>query len=166
MKEKTKEILISYLFLELQNYATMPYEIFLIGFTFWQSFICRIFASITDLILLYYFFNTKVIWNPKKNNNSIKHHLLGGLKLAIQSPPVYALKIVFVNLFIIPFFQKLGSGIEIIKWNDVGLTLIISVIFCFVVGFLYSLFRKQILNFYKKIIKKITDIFKTKRASS
>ncbi|HPT08455.1 MAG TPA: hypothetical protein PLE28_02050 [bacterium] len=159
-KDRKREMLISYLFLELQNYATIPYEVFLIGFTFWQSFICRVFASFTDLILLYYFFDTKIIWNPKKNNNKFKNHLLSGLKLVVQSPPLYALKIVFVNLFIIPLFQKLGSNIEIIEWNNIGLTLIISILFCFTVGFFYSLFRKQILKFYKKI----TDLFKTKRA--
>ncbi len=141
-----KERLLFYLALEVINYLILPYEVYLIGFSFAQSLVCRIFASITDLVVVIFFFNTKKIWDAEKPNKTAVDHLLAGVKLLIQFPVIYVLKVVFVNTTAIPQLQEWGFKIEAISWNNIGTTLIFAVIFCLLFGALYSILRDRIVK--------------------
>jgi hypothetical protein len=141
-----KERLLFYLAMEVINYLILPYEVYLIGFSFAQSLVCRVFASVTDLAVVIFFFNTKKIWDAEKTDKTALDHLLAGVKLLIQFPVIYVLKVIFVNMIAIPRLQKWGFQIEIISWDNIGTTLIFAVIFCLFFGALYSIFRDRMLK--------------------
>lgn len=81
--------------------------------------------------MVFFFFGTKKIWDPNKVNKTIKDHLLAGVKLLIQFPFVYFLKILFVNLVVIPKLQSMGSEIETISQSNIITAIIVTVIFLF-----------------------------------
>lgn len=144
MKGKLKERVIFYLMMEVFNYSILFYEVYIIGFSFEQSLVCRLFASITDLIVVIFFFNNKKIWDAEKENKTIKDHFLAGIKLLIQFPPIYILKVIFVNLLVVPKLQGLGLTIEKISWESIGTTITVASIFCLVAGIAYSVLQKKI----------------------
>lgn len=149
-----KERLLFYVVMEIINYAILPYEVYLVGFSFEQSLICRLFASLTDLVVVIFFFNTKSIWDPEKENKTIKDHLLAGVKLLVQFPIIYILKVMFVNSVAIPKLQNLGFEIERISWSNIGVTIVMSVLFCLAMGVLYSVFRERILSLFGLLKKR------------
>ncbi len=140
-----KEKLLFYLLVEVLNYAALPYEVYIIGFSFEQSIICRIFASLTDLIVVFLFFGVKKVWDPNKENKTIVDHLLAGVKLLIQFPVMYFLKVLFVNLVVIPRLQNWGVEVMLITQKNITTAVVTTIIFCLTGGVLYSIFRKKIL---------------------
>jgi hypothetical protein len=162
MKEKIRERAFTYIAMEIINYSLMIYEIFLVGLTVEQSLVCRIFTSFTDLIMLFFFFNTKFIWNEKAENNKLKNHLLAGVKMGIQFPVVYVIKISTANTLFIPLLQKLGMNIDVIHWSKIVISLFLAITVCFLGGFLYSRYRRKIIMFFNKIRIKIRILKKLK----
>lgn len=162
MKEKIREKVFTYIAMEIINYSLMIYEIFILGLTIEQSLVCRIFTSFTDLIILLLFFNTKFLWNEKAKNDKLKNHLLAGVKMGIQFPIAYAIKISTANRLLIPLLQKLGMDINVIHWSKIVISLLLAIAVCFLGGFLYSLYRQKINIFFNKIKIKIKIFQKLK----
>jgi hypothetical protein len=161
MKKKIKERLLTYLIMEIINYSLMIYEIYILGLSPAQSLVCRMFTSFTDLIMIFFFFNTKFLWNEKEKNNKLKNHLLAGVKMGIQFPFAYAIKIAVANKLFIPFLKKSGIDIDLIHESKIVITLSLAIIVCFIGGFLYSLYREKITIFFDKIkiFKKLKNMF-------
>lgn len=150
------EKLFFYLILEMINYSIMPYEIFVLKFSFRQSIICRLFASLTDIFVVYFFLSTNNIWSVSQEKIRSIDHILAGIKLASQSPIVYIIKIVFVNQIIIKRLQKWHVKIEIINWPKIGKAMLSMLIICFIGGTTYSIFRAEILLFLKELLAKLS----------
>lgn len=146
------EKVVFYIILEIVNYAILPYEVFVLKFSFRQSLVCRLFTSLTDIIIVFFFLGTDAVWSIEKEDKNIVDHVLAGIKLASQSPIIYALKIIIVNQLIIRGLQKLTLKIDIISWPKIGQAMISATILCFVSGVLYSIFRGEMILFLKELI--------------
>jgi hypothetical protein len=167
-----KEKIIFYLMMEAANYATIFYEVYIIGLSWEQSLVCRLFASLTDLIVLIFFFNNKgvwkKIWDPQKKHRTFKSHLMAGVKLLVQFPVIYFIKVIFVNSLVIPELKSWGIEIELIGWNNLMIAVVLTVIFCLLFGTLFSFLREKKLRkekiFYFSFIIVGNKILKFKKA--
>ncbi|PKM91491.1 hypothetical protein CVU82_02750 [Candidatus Falkowbacteria bacterium HGW-Falkowbacteria-1] len=146
------ERIVFYIMLELVNFLILPYEVLVLKFSFKQSLICRLFTSLTDIVIVFFFLSTDGVWSSKEIDRNIVDHFLAGVKLASQSPVIYIAKIIFVNNVVIRGLQKLNLKISLITWPNIGKAMISAITFCFVSGALYSIFREEILEFLKNFI--------------
>ncbi|MFA4942396.1 MAG: hypothetical protein WC564_02045 [Patescibacteria group bacterium] len=149
MKEKWS----FYCLLQALNYIVLPYEVLVIGFSFEQSLICRLFGSLTDLIVIFFFFESKIIWDVKKEGKNILDHFMAGIKMLVQLIPIYILKILFVNFLVIPQLDSLGIAVTIISSENIKEAILISVVGSLLIGMVYSIFREKILAIKIKRIK-------------
>ncbi len=145
------EKIIFFLLLEVINWSIMPYEIFVLKFSFKQSLVCRLLTVITDIIFLFYFLDLDVIWTAKSSYEGFEH-IFAGIKMVPASVLFLFVKLLFVNQVIIRFLQKLKIKISIISWGKIGLSILSSIALNLIAGTIYSIFRVELLSFLKTLI--------------
>ena len=146
-----------FILLEAINWSIMPYEIFVLKFSFRQSLICRLLTVATDIIFLFYFLQTDVIWAPKSSYEGF-YHIFAGIKMVPASVSFLFVKLLFVNQVIIKNLQKLGWRISIISWKKIGLSIVSSVALNLIAGTLYSIFRLELLACLKQLLAALQAI--------
>jgi hypothetical protein len=129
----------------------MPYEIFVLKFTFRQSLICRLLTVITDIIFLFYFLQSDIIWTSKTSYEGFEN-VFAGIKMIPASIAFLFVKLLFVNQVIIKGLQKLQVKISLISWGKIGFSILSSVALNLIAGTLYSIFRAGLLACLKDLI--------------
>lgn len=145
------EKILFFLLLEVINWSIMPYEIFVLKFSFRQSLVCRLLTVVSDIIFLFYFLELDVIWTSQSSYEGFKH-IYAGIKMAPASVLFLFVKLLFVNQVIIRLLQKVKLKISLITWKKIGLSIISSVALNLIAGTVYSIFRVELLDCLKQLI--------------
>jgi len=150
-KKFEMEKIVFFLLLEVINWSIMPYEIFVLKFSFRQSLVCRLLTVVTDVIFLFYFLQIDVIWTSQSSYEGFEH-IFAGIKMAPASVLFLFVKLLFVNQVIIRLLQKVKINISLITWKKIGLSIISSVALNLIAGTIYSIFRVELLDCLKQLI--------------
>lgn len=145
------EKIVFFLLLEIINWSIMPYEIFVLKFTFRQSLICRLFTVATDILFLFYFLDIDVIWASKTSYEGFEH-IFAGIKMVPASVIFLFAKLLFVNQIIIRILQRIKVKISLISWSKIGWSILSSVALNLIAGTIYSVFRIEFITFLKEFI--------------